>query len=191
MDDAMFDALTRAVSSRRTALIGGLGAIAALVGLTPATDAHDALRRCRTVRDPTRRRACQRRARAHNRKHRCRSRPRHRICAELRRCSGVAANDCGRLINCSCPGGHICLANGSCATNCERTGPLDCPEGCICVGPEVGDGSHCVANTGICDQTPQACTSTVDCPPGTFCLVGPCDDLNRCVPLCPGTPGFG
>lgn len=186
MDDERFDALARAVSTRRAAFAGGFGALAALFSIVPEADAHNALKRCRGLANLAKRRACRRRARIHNRKHRCKSRPARRICADLRRCSGVAVNDCGRLINCGCPGGQSCLANGSCASNCELSGPLGCPEDCVCFGPEVDNGKRCIPIPLPCDQIPQVCTSTVDCPLGTFCLVGPCDDENRCVPLCPG-----
>jgi hypothetical protein len=190
MDDARFDALTRAASARRSAIAGGLAAVAALLGLVPEAGAHNALRRCRTLHNSAQRKACRHRARIHNRRHRCTSRPPRRICADLRRCSGVAANDCGRLINCGCPTGLTCMANGGCAPTCPGVGEPGCPEGCRCVGPEVGNGYRCLPGGVRCEAFPLVCENTAACPPGSFCQLDACygpsgGRQNRCMPLCP------
>jgi hypothetical protein len=57
MDSDRFDAFTRSLSSRRSALgglFGGLGALLAL-GLPEEVDAHNYLARCRRIQDPVRR----------------------------------------------------------------------------------------------------------------------------------------
>ena len=91
MEHNQFDALTRALSSRRAALAGGVGGLATLIGLPGAEEAaaHDATRACRRLNDRARRRACLRRARAHNRTHQCRPLPPAVVCASVARCDGV------------------------------------------------------------------------------------------------------
>jgi hypothetical protein len=189
MQGKQFDVLTRTLSSRRAAL-GGLlgGGIVTLLGLAPEESAaHNPVARCRKLSDPTKRRTCLRRARTHNQQHRCKPLPSVVVCAGLGRCSGTAVNTCGRLINCTCPAGKICLGNGSCDRTC---GPnLPCPRDCIC-GPPSTEGpsvSHCVPDTVSCFfNVIQPCASTVNCPVGQYCSPNVCGPgQDRCVPVCP------
>jgi hypothetical protein len=192
MDSVRFDAISRALSSRRTALSGVLGGVAALLGIPAAqeADAHNAAARCRRLPEPAKRRACLRRARNHNRTHRCRPRPPAAVCASLGRCRGTAVNNCGRRVTCACPAGKRCLINGSCARTCDGN-PTGCPTGCVCTGPEVGGGAHCTPSaTADCDLLPQVCVTTADCPQGFFCHSEACTlpggaRENRCMPVCP------
>lgn len=191
MDSDRFDALTRLLSSRRAALTGLVGVAATLVGLAAVADvsAHNPTAACRRLPTPAKRRACRRRARRHNRTHRCRPRPATEICARLGRCSGVAVNNCRKRINCTCPAGKRCLSNGSCAAICGPGFP-DCTGDCGCSGPEVGGGFICrPATVSQCEQVPEVCTTTADCPLGSFCFSQACVGSggaleNRCFPHC-------
>lgn len=186
MDSAQFDTITRALCSRRTALTGLLGGVAALRGLvTPdSATAHNLLSNCRKIADPVKRRKCLRRARAHKRSHICRSEAPALTCGA--RC-GIRANNCGQAVTCAtCPELKACLANGSCAIACS--GPT-CPAGCSCVPELVEGGKACVSNSaGSCAQIPMGCSATTDCPVGYGCILlcgGPLPDWpGRCAPLC-------
>lgn len=188
MDETQFDALTRTLSSRRTALTGLLSGVTALLGLDvpQEAEAHNPTARCRQLPTPAKRRACLRRARAHNRTHRCRALPATFVCGE--RCGQTVFNNCGQLVTCSCPGGQTCLSNGSCAQVCGFGLP-DCPAGCGCSTPQVGGGSHC--NRPLSCEQMVECESTAQCPLNhqcqeTFCDSGGGDPVsNWCVPLCP------
>lgn len=194
MDDHRFDAFTRSLSSRRTALAGVLGSVVALLGLTLPEDtgAHNFVARCRKIKDGPRRRACLRRARAHNRKHQqtsCVPLAPATVCASLRRCSGTAADNCGRLINCTCPAGKDCSSNGSCLRTCVFGGANTCPTGCGC-SRDAENVDACAPFGVSCDAAPQVCTATAECPPGYRCasvgLCGPGGTLQlRCYPVCP------
>lgn len=187
MDTKQFDALTRALSTRRTALAGLAGGLAALLGLAAPDEvtAHNPAPACRKLKDRKRRRACLRRARAHNRTHQCRPLPPAVVCASVRRCDGVAVDNCGRLINCTCPLGKTCLPNGSCAQAC--VGDTPCSPGCLCSAESSVEGVRpCISTPQPCEVIPQACTSTAECPVGRFCREVGCDGLTkRCVSLCP------
>lgn len=169
MDSNQFDALTRTVGSRRTALTGLLGgSLAALLSVPAVEDAsaHDPAQACRRLADLAKRRRCLARARRHKRKrHTCRPQPAAVTCAG--RCGGIR-NNCGKPVACSCPPGRLCVANKSCNRFCEP-GTLACPAGCICGIVHADDGAppHCMPS-GIndCAQVPRVCATTAECPVG-------------------------
>lgn len=189
MNDGHFDSLTRTLSSRRIALAGLLSGVAALLSLSRLERgaAHIAKARCRRLHAPARRRACLRRASAHNRQHQCRVTPIEEVCAG--RC-GSATNNCGQRVACYlCPAGLTCLSSGSCAQSCQ-SGIGSCPTGCRCNRPEVGkDHRYCIPNSVTeCPHIPMVCVSTTQCPLNHFCMVTGCGrDLaeeGRCTPVC-------
>jgi len=188
VDDTRFDALSRSLSSRRTALGGLIGGVAALLRFADPEEvaAHNPLAACEKLPNPERRRACRRRARAHLRRRHCQAE------SPLITCRGGCKprhNRCGKLLTCNCSFPKICLNNGSCARNCEFA-PDVCPTNCLCAGPSVEGRAHCAADPLTCGTTlTQACTSTLECPQVQFCLTnsgcgGP--NPNRCAPLCSG-----
>jgi hypothetical protein len=193
MNDSWFDALASRLSSRRALTAGPVGAVAALLVTPPASAAaHNPTAACRSLPNPAKRRRCLRRARAHNRQHRCKPEPPATFCGG--RYSGSAINNCGKRVTCpACPDGKRCLSNQSCAQLCAPPQtPGGCPGGCSCPNvPEVGGAFYCFSNAITdCTQIPQVCASTAECLAGFFCVTGAClgpDDTfeNRCVPLCP------
>lgn len=188
MDDHRFDALTRAVSSRRTAL-GRLlgGSLTALLGL-PAPEeaaAHSFMARCRAIRDPQRRAACLRRAKAHRTWH-----VQHPPCVPqalaltcVGRC-GVYTNNCNQATACPCPAGKTCLGNGSCAQTCSSE---TCPSGCLCGSASAEGSRQCIKAEQFCADLTQCCTSSAGCPLGWQCQFTGCSGsaCSRCVQLCP------
>lgn len=186
MDGTRFDAFTRSISSRRTALGGLLAApLAVLISLATPQEAvaHDFRARCRHIEDRPRREACLRRARAHRR--RCHS-PQTVAAACAGRC-GVWPDRCGRARSCpACAVPKLCLSNGSCSQACSRS--EECPGTCGC-GPVAVGGDVRQCNVGPpldCGSFPVTCTSTADCPVGSYCgVVASLCGTNRCVPLCP------
>lgn len=188
MDSEHFDALTRALTSRRTAL-GGLlgGGFAALLGLTlpEEASAHNLLPGCRKIKDLAKRRACLRRAQRHNRLRHCRPQPTTVTCAG--RC-GTWPNNCNKSVTCrACAPKLDCLNNGSCGRICTIPS-APCPNGCYCSNFTVEGPQHCIL-APPCSDMPQTCASTTECPLGQQCqhtVCGPGGSLsNRCVPLCP------
>jgi hypothetical protein len=189
VDDAHFDALTRSLHSRRTAVSGLLGGFAALLGLGGDANAHNPAPACRRLTEPARRR-CLRRARAHHRnRHVCKPRPRAVTCRN--RCGGTR-NNCRHKVSCACPAGKTCLRNQGCSRACTPPN-FDCPASCACLDDAIlveTSQRQCVP-LGIseCAQFPQVCTSTAECPFGQFCGITPCspggDDEGRCIPVCP------
>jgi hypothetical protein len=182
--DSRFDALTRTASTRRFALAGLFGGVTSLLGLPgpKQANAHDLAPRCRKLKDAKRRRACLRRARAHARTHRCKRQPPATVCASVRRCDGLAVDNCGKLVNCTCPVGKVCTDNGSCVQRCSG-----CPAGCFC-GTDVEGGIACFMETQ-CAQIPQVCGSSATCLPGFRCIESGCgsgSENKRCVPVCAG-----
>lgn len=187
MNAKQFDARTRGLSSRRTALTAGFGGLATLFGLagpTPA-GAHDPSAACRKLPDPGQRRKCLARAKRHKRKqHTCRPQPVAVTCAN--RC-GAARNNCRKAVSCTCPTGKVCLENGSCNRICSVGGTLvPCPVGCECGLAGLDGQAHCIPNTiEECEQVPMVCTSTAQCPLGHFCSTPVCNGQSRCIPVCP------
>jgi hypothetical protein len=190
MDDQQFDALTRVLSSRRTALTGVVGSLATVLGLSMSerAGAHSFTARCRKLPDPAKRRACVRRARRHDRKHRCKPRSTAVTCGGG---CGSALNNCGKRVTCpACAAGKSCLANRSCAQICGQGHPA-CPTGCGCTFLEAGSGvPYCTAPIiGACAGVrPGVCASTAQCPLNHVCTsvqCGPGETFeNRCVALC-------
>ena len=190
MESDRFDRWTRSLSSRRSALTGVAGALAALLGLArpEAAAAHNFLARCRRIKNVRSRRACLRRARAHNRTHQsppppCVPQPVTTTCAG--RC-GVWRNNCNQEVACfTCPPGRDCLGNGSCAQTCTTD---SCPAGCSCSGGVTGPPRYCIRDVLSCTDVPQTCTSVAMCPVGMQCqltVCGPGDTFEyRCIPLC-------
>ncbi len=186
MDGARFDCLTRTLSSRRTALGGVLGgSLAVLLGVVEPDEAgaHNYLARCRQIKSLPRRRACLRRARAHNRSHRpppCIPQASAVTCAG--RC-GTWRNNCNQAVPCYlCPPTWSCLAHGSCGKTCTAAGP-PCPPGCGCSYPNTEGGEFCIGSLSACPT--QTCSSTADCLPGYQCQ--PCSEggaITYCFPLC-------
>ena len=185
MKSKQFDALTRALSSRRSVLAG---TVLALLGFTGAGDvrAHNSVAACRRIDDPRKRRRCLRRARAHNRKqHSCRPQPTAVTCSL--RC-GPVRNNCGRVLNCSCPADMVCQPNGTCGRICPSAGEaIGCPPGCHCAVAAVEGGTRCIpATITQCPQVPIVCVSTTDCPLGHYCSEPICEGgTSRCIPVCP------
>jgi hypothetical protein len=133
------------------------------------------------------RRACLRRAQAHNQKHRCRAEAAAITCAG--RC-GVIRNNCQDPVACTCGPGQSCLPNTSCIQVCPGTGE-GCPAGCRCGAPlaENPELLHCTEGespTASCDDLPQECGTSADCPQGFLCaaLANVCG-TNRCIKGCP------
>lgn len=190
MESDRFDAFTRTLSSRRTALGGGLGGVAALLGLGGGEEAaaHDPRPACRKLADPARRRACLRRARRHLRlRHSCKPHPIAVTCAN--RC-GSTRNNCKKAVACICPPDKTCLLNNGCARTCS-VASLTCPAGCTCGIPLAeapGTLAGCYPSTlSSCTQVPTPCTSTAQCPFGQFCglVCGSVPGEGRCFPNCP------
>ena len=184
MDDHRFDALARTLRSRRTAVAGVLGGLTALLGLAVPEEAvgHNALARCRRIPSGTRRQACLRRARAHNRT--CHPQPVAVTCAG--RC-GLWNNNCGLAVACQCPTGLTCLSNGGCGRVCDPDFGI-CPDGCVCAQPSTEGPTVCQPSGLTCEQIPQICSSTAECPLGWFCQTNSCfgPPNNRCTPACAG-----
>ncbi len=183
MDDQQFDRLTRALSSRRTALRGLLGGSLALLGLSPDADvaAHNLIPGCKKIKDVKKRQACLKRAKRHNKqRHSCKAQSISATCAG--RC-GVWKNNCGKGVPClACPTGHQCLGNGSCARTCSDANPV-CPATCGACGYPTTEGTRaCIAAIDLCPT--QTCSSTSQCSPGFHCQ--PCErgGPNYCFPLC-------
>lgn len=187
VESSRFDALTRTVHSRRTALAVILGSLAALLGLpTLEASAHNPVPSCQKIKDPKRRQTCLRLARRHNkRRHSCKQQPRAVTCAN--RCGSVR-NNCRKTLNCICPSGKLCLSNGSCSRPCSEPGfPGDCPQGCQCGPPALEGGLQCAPDSiSDCPQIPLVCTSTKGCPPGHYCStpIPLCSSQRRCIPVC-------
>ena len=186
MDDRRFDALTRSLSSRRSALGGLLGGVVTLVGvaLPEESEAHTLGANCRRIKHLRRRRTCLRRARAHIRT--CHPQSPATTCAAG---CGVRINNCGQTVPCPCPPGKECLSNGSCALTCDFYNGPHCPTGCYCPHHPSTDGRlRCTASGNCTEQTPR-CESTAQCPVGYHCQAVYCggsfDLTNRCMPVCP------
>lgn len=189
MDSDQFDALIRKLSTRRTALAGGIAGLAAILGLTrsEAASAHDPAAACRKLADPVKRRRCLNRARAHHRKqHSCQPQPVAVTCAGQ---CGTKLNNCRKPVTCTCSSGKACLPNGTCSRPCHPI-QLPCPGNCFCArGPvENEDPGQCIPDGGLCEQSPLVCTSTAECPVGHYCspriCTGPSGLESRCVPIC-------
>jgi hypothetical protein len=189
MDESRFDALTRRLSSRRVALGGLLGGLAALLRVAPKeADAHNPIPDCKTVKDPRKRLACLRRARRHNRnQHSCKPQPRAVTCNN--RC-GTTQNNCKKRVNCTCPAGKTCLRNQGCDRSCTVFGePGDCPVGCWC-GIRLVEAPTtrlCVSIAVTqCEQAIIPCVTSANCPRGHFCGLTTCEvPTTRCLPNCP------
>jgi hypothetical protein len=201
LDSDRFDAFTRTLSSRRTALGGLVGGIAALLGVTSPeeTTAHNYLASCRRKRDPVLRQRCLQMAREHNRKHRtCRSITLREAC-RAKDC-GVVRDACGKRRNCGpCSSHQACLSNNTCATQCTGSPCIGdtqfyCPPGCVCSREfEAGTGVlHCLnaadPNYTCTISNPTYCATTRDCRVGDKCEPVPCGPggalERRCVATC-------
>lgn len=196
MDSRRFDAFTRTLSSRRSALAGLAAGVGALLGfaLPEEAEAHNFLARCRRIRHPGRRGRCLRQAQEHNFRHRyC------QIVAPREACSrvdcGTVRDACGAVRYCgNCGPGYACLSNGGCPLVCEaRDFEAACPDFCACSDyPEVDTGdSHCVfpdPPVNICTNAPEPCQTSADCVPSRECQRVPCGSggalEGRCVSLC-------
>jgi hypothetical protein len=185
MDSDRFDALSRRLSSRRTALTGLVGGVAAILGVSATKDvaAHNLAPACQKITDPVKRRKCLVRARRHKRQqHSCKPRPLAVTCAN--RC-GRFQNNCRKAVNCTCAAGKLCMSNTSCSRFCHPVN-LPCPPGCICglFAVETPTTPHCIpASITSCAQLTQVCASSAECPPGHFCSTGSCP-MNVCAPVC-------
>lgn len=193
MENDRFDALTRTFASRRSALGGLLGGLAAVLGFTQPeeADAHNFLPRCRKIKDAPRRRACVRRARAHNRTHRSIPPP----CVP--QCSGGKACVSGA---CACPPGQedsggVCAVRPNCLslrpdTDCQSNSEC-CSDVCsdaggiapgVCLRGAAGRPCNvsndckslsCVGFVCQCSGSGGECSNTPDCCSG-FCNGGAC-----------------
>lgn len=190
MDAKQFDVLTRIFGTRRSVLSAGMAGLLGLIKVDVAA-AHNPAPACKRIKDPKRRRACLRRARAHNRRHRQTCVPQPELVTCAGRC-GAVLNNCNKVVTCFiCPPGRTCLSNGSCAEACAgNIGPEECPSGCFCTdpgNPSVEGGRHCLTADLRCADIPHVCSSTAECPVGQQCVLTSCGGANphRCVPLCP------
>ena len=197
MDSRRFDAFTRTLSSRRSALAGLAAGVGALLGfaLPEEANAHNFLARCRRIRHPGRRGRCLRQAQEHNFRHRyC------RILAPREACSrvdcGIVRDGCGNATDCGpCASVHTCSSNNSCAFSCLFPGRQGgCPDGCTCSSERdsVTGDLHCLNDLDPnlqCNALPPTyCTSTTDCRIGYKCEPVPCGPggalERRCVATC-------
>ena len=211
MDDHRFDALTRSLSSRRTALGGVLGSIAGLLGLAlpEEADAHNYLARCRRIQDPPRRRACIRRARAHNRSHQCVPSCAGKACG-----SDGCTGSCGTCPRgtcsagqCVCPAGQfgcaatLCCPNGQACPGGQTCGACPANSPALCSGvahspcgiSSEGDGCGCVKSVQGAVACSAAYGGCVACTTDAQCTTalgepGICVDVAGC-PACPETSG--
>jgi hypothetical protein len=190
MESNQFDALTRALSTRRTTITGLLGgSFALLLGLGKPEEAgaHDPAAACRKLPDLGQRRRCRARARRHKRRqHTCRPQPKAVTCAG--RC-GRFRNNCRKGVDCTCPADQTCFANGTCSRVCTAGGTgtlaVSCPAGCDCEVDALEGGRHCVSELiETCTQVPIVCTSTAQCPVGHVCSTPVCNGESRCFPVC-------
>jgi hypothetical protein len=171
MDTRRFDALTRTLttsdSPRRTFLqVLGASALAAVVGRFAGEDAE----------------ARKKRKRKRKKKKTASAPP---ACAP--NCGPKICGDDGCGGSCgACPGGRVCLSNGSCATVCDEL--ADCADGCSCSGANTEGIKTCAAPGFSCEAFVQVCTGTAGCPPGQTCQGTGCGAggsvENRCVPRC-------
>lgn len=177
MDSERFDTLARTVSTRRTvmgALLGGSVAVLLGIGEAEEASAHNPVAKCKTIKSPSRRRACLRKARTHNRG--CHPESRGATCAG--RC-GTVTNNCGQDVSCSCSTGKACLGNGTCGRICSAPDFL-CP-GCTgCSVPNVEGEQYCIQDGP--SSPDQACASSAECPPGYHCQSA--GGSTMCIPLC-------
>lgn len=116
MDPTRFDAFARSLSSRRATLGGLVGGLAALgTILRPEeAEAHNPLPRCRSIKNRKQRTACIRRARKHNRLHRC--------AQGFANCDGRLATGCETNIQTisNCGGcGIVCTGPPRAAVSCR------------------------------------------------------------------------
>lgn len=180
MDSERFDALTRVLSSRRTALRTVLGGATALLGLAAPDDAaaHNPAAACRKLPNPARKRRCLQRAAAHRQY--CHSAA--TVAAACAGKCGVWPDRCGAATNCTCPAPKTCLSNASCARPCGG-GSGTCPTGCSCyvAAESTVVNTYCGVAGATCDGTP--CSTTSTCPVGYSCVeCGTSGD--RCIALC-------
>lgn len=189
MDNRRFDAFTKTLttgdSPRRTILqVLGASALAAVVGRFAGEDAE----------------AKKKRKRKRKKKKQASKPP--AVCIPT--CDGRTCGDdgCGGSCGgcgsnqacqdgtcvCACPGGQVCLSNGSCATVCDEL--ADCADGCSCSGANTEGIKTCAAPGFSCEALVQVCTGTAGCPPGQTCQGTGCGAggsvENRCVPRCSG-----
>jgi hypothetical protein len=188
VDSAAFDALTRAVTTRRVTLGGVVASAMSLLAIAPAAAVDGRASRCNQIKNPERQRRCQQRARKPGRKCKsraCKSRPVEVTCAG--RC-GTAIDNCGKGVRCpKCPPLKSCLNNGSCAVVVGQFGP-GCPGGCGASKPSTEGGANCVALGQTCDTATLTCIDTTDCPVGFHCQQVDCGsspNTKRCIALCP------
>jgi hypothetical protein len=161
MDTNQFDALSRAVGSRRGILAGALGGVT-LLGLGHAVGAKRRRRRRKKI---------------------CKKKKIKVSCVDS--CRFFNISNCRKFdVQCKCPRGKSCLANDSCGLSCAAA---DCPEGsgCTC---STSDPKVCLAAFTTCEDVPTSCASTADCPFRFFCDETPCGEggatEKRCLPLC-------
>lgn len=150
MDTNRFDGLVKSLASRRNrrdVLKGLFGAGAAVSAVSLGLDGADAARR--GFSGP---------------KLPCTPTCGENSCGASDGCGGICA---------TCPGGKICLVNGTCATPCSED--ADCAPCLICEATADGGGSFCgqFRSTIDCDTTPE-------CPAGSVCSA----IANTCTEVC-------
>ena len=162
MDPSAFDALTRTLHARRTALTGVLGGVVGLLGLPGITDAR----------------------RQNKQQHSCTE----DTCCN--RC-GTTQDNRQKTVTCTCPAGKDCLANNGCNLTCTQS-ELTCVEGCTCGVPLAEKPAiiHCVPSpifaSGIKCGDFLPCETSADCPRGYFCGESSASCLTDiCLPNCP------
>ena len=206
MDDSRFDDLTRALAApRRAALrLGAGGALGLLLGWRAVEEAaaHNALAKCKKIRDKKKRKTCLRKARAHNNGHVENAQPQ---CTTPDECPSPSPDQlCARA---------VCDGEGKCGIGPKTAGTVCRPVAGTCDLPEVCDGASldcppdqfrpasvvCRPPAGPCDVAEQCTGSSAQCPPDVFrssgfqCgfATGPCDRAALCTGTsanCPPNP---
>lgn len=208
MDGPRFDRLTRALSTRRTAigalfsggLLTALGLVRTMENVVAAPACPPGKKRCRGACIPKRfcctdancrpkltGKLCRNgRCACAPGKKLCRGRciPKRHCCTRAN-CPAKTRQTC-QAGQCACPADRVTLLNGSCG----RTGP--CP-GCFSATGQMAEpfvictDLHPTMPWPDCATLlPDSCTSSAQCPNGYFCAnASPCSGAAfRCSPLC-------
>lgn len=184
MDAVRFDALARALSSRRVALAGLLVSTLGLLGRHGIGDilAHDPSRKCKK-KSGDQKKKCLKKAKKHKAQHAREAPPAPTEAPPAPTCSDGIKNgsetgvDCGGTCQ-RCATGQGCTSPNDCASafcsggSCQTCTMDPCGSdvngACICRGTDPPTANVCVTNSGrIADCGSGGAES---CPPGEFCI---------------------